>query len=88
MINKHLIKWLLKNSPDEFLQSNGFFNIYRTLKEGGVCEIIVYQPIFVMQDLNSGEIEANCKLVRFNDILIHSYSFIEIIMDIKTNLNS
>ena len=41
-----------------------------------------------MQDLNSGEIDANCKLVRFNDILIHSYSFIEIIMDIKTNLNS
>ena len=88
MTKKNLIKWLLKNSPDEFLQSNGFFNIYRTLKEGGVCEIIVYQPIFVMQDLNAGEIEANCKLVRFNDILIQSYSFIEIVMDIKTNLNS
>ena len=79
---------VIKNSPVEFLKSKGFFNIYRTLKEGAVCEIIVYQPIFVMQDLNSGEIEANCKLVRFNDILIHSYSFIEIVMDIKTNLNS
>jgi hypothetical protein len=41
-----------------------------------------------MQDLNAGEIEENCKLVRFNDILIQSYSFIEIVMDIKTNLNS
>ena len=81
-------KVVIKNSPVEFLKSKGFFNIYRTLKEGGVCEIIVYQPIFVMQDLNSGEIEANCKLVRFNDILIQSYSFIEIVMDIKTNLNS
>ena len=79
---------VIKNSPVEFLKSKGFFNIYRTLKEGGVCEIIVYQPIFVMQDLNSGEIEAHCKLVRFNDILIQSYSFIEIVMDIKTNLNS
>ena len=79
---------VIKNSPVEFLKSKGFFNIYRTLKEGGVCEIIIYQPIFVMQDLNSGEIEANCKLVRFNDILIQSYSFIEIVMDIKTNLNS
>ena len=79
---------VIKNSPVEFLKSKGFFNIYRTLKEGGVCEIIVCQPIFVMQDLNSGEIEANCKLVRFNDILIQSYSFIEIVMDIKTNLNS
>ena len=79
---------VIKNSPVEFLKSKGFFNIYRTLKEGWVCEIIVYQPIFVMQDLNSGEIEANCKLVRFNDILIQSYSFIEIVMDIKTNLNS
>ena len=79
---------VIKNSPVEFLKSKGFFNIYRTLKEGGVCEIIVYQPIFIMQDLNSGEIEANCKLVRFNDILIQSYSFIEIVMDIKTNLNS
>ena len=79
---------VIKNSPVEFLKSKGFFNIYRTLKEGAVCEIIVYQPIFVMQDLNSGEIEANCKLVRFNYILIQSYSFIEIVMDIKTNLNS
>ncbi len=39
-----------------------------------------------MQDLNAGEIEANCKLVRFNNILIQSYSFIEILMDMKTNL--
>jgi hypothetical protein len=70
-------KVIIKNSPAEFLKSKGLFNIYRTLKNGGICEIIVDQPIYVMQELDAGEIEANCKLAGFDDVSIQSYSFIE-----------
>ena len=70
-------KVIIKNSPAEFLKSKGLFNIYRTLKNGGICEIIVDQPIYVMQELDAGEIEANCKLAGFDDVSIQSHSFIE-----------
>ena len=70
-------KVIIKNSPAEFLKSKGLFNIYRTLKNGGICEIIVDQPIYVMQELDAGEIEANCKLAGFDDINIQSYSYME-----------
>ena len=42
-----------------------------------VLEIIVDQPIYVMQELDAGEIEANCKLAGFDDISTESYSFVE-----------
>ena len=70
-------KVIIKNSPAEFLKSKGLFNIHRTLKNGGICEIIVDQPIYVMQELDAGEIEANCKLAGFDDVSIQSHSYIE-----------
>ena len=70
-------KVVIQNSPAEFLKANGLFYIYRTLVDGGVCEIIVDQPIYVMQELDAGEIEANCKLAGFDDINTQSYSYME-----------
>ena len=78
-------KVIIKNSPAEFLKSKGLFNIYRTLKNGGICEIIVDQPIYVMQELDAGEIEANCKLAGFDDVSIQSHSYIE---NVNGNENS
>ena len=65
---KSFNKIIIKNSPADFLKAKGLFNINRALKEGGVCEIIVDQPIVVMQDLDAGEIE---------DISTESYSYSE-----------
>jgi len=70
-------KIIIQNSPSEYLKAKGLFNINRALKSGGICEIIVDQPIVVMQDLDAGEIEANCKLAGFDDISTESYSFVE-----------
>ena len=72
-------KIIIKNSPAEFLKAKGLFNINRALKEGGICEIIVDQPIVVMQDLDAGEIEANCRLAGFEDISTESYSSTEVV---------
>ena len=70
-------KIIIKNSPLKYLKAKGLFNINRALKSGGICEIIVDQPIVVMQDLDAGEIESNCKLAGFDDINTESYSFVE-----------
>ena len=61
-------KIIIQNSKSDYLTGKGFFNLWRTLKSGGVCEVIVEQPIAVMQQLDAGEIEANGKLGGFSKI--------------------
>ena len=56
---------IIKNSPAEYLKAAGLFHIFRALKSGGVLQVIVDQPIFVMQSLDASEIEANCRLAGF-----------------------
>ena len=66
-------KIIIQNSKSDFLTGKGFFNLWRALKSGGVCEVIVEQPIAVMQQLDAGEIEANGKLGGFNKIETSPY---------------
>ena len=55
-------KVIVLNSKSDLLTGKAFFNLWRALKQGGVCELVVDQPIAVMQQLDAGEIEANGKL--------------------------
>ena len=66
-------KIIIQNSKSDFLTGKCFFNLWRTLKSGGVCEVIVEQPIAVMQQLDAWEIEANVKLGGFNKIETSPY---------------
>ena len=66
-------KIMIQNSKSEFLTGKAFFNLCRTLKSGCICEVIVEQPIAVMQQLDAGEIEANAKLGGFNKIETNPY---------------
>ena len=66
-------KIIIQNSKSDFLTGKGFFNLCRTLKSGCICEVIVEQPIAVMQQLDAGEIEANGKLGGFNKIETSPY---------------
>ena len=61
-------KIFINNTKTEFLRAKGFFNLAKCLKSKGTLEIIVDQPIAVMQNLDAGEIEANVKLGGFIDI--------------------
>lgn len=81
-------KIIIKNSPLKYLKAKGLFNINRALKSGGICEIIVDQPIMIMQDLDANEIEANCKLAGFNDINTENYSSIENINGIENRIQT
>ncbi len=66
-------KIIIQNSKSEYLTGKAFFNLCRTLKSKCVCEVIVEQPIAVMQQLDAGEIEANAKLVGCNKIETNPY---------------
>ena len=66
-------KIIIQNSKSEFITGKAFFNLCRTLKSGCICEVIVEQPIAVMQQLDAGEIEANAKLGGFNKIETNPY---------------
>ena len=61
-------KIYINNTKTELLRAKGFFNLAKCLKSKGTLEIIVDQPIAVMQNLDAGEIEANAKLGGFVDI--------------------
>ena len=66
-------KIFINNTKTELLRAKGFFNLAKSLKSKGALEIIVDQPIAVMQNLDAGEIEANAKLGGFIDITTESY---------------
>ena len=66
-------KIIIQNSKSEYLTGKAFLNLCRTLKSKCVCEVIVEQPIAVMQQLDAGEIEANAKLGGFNKIETNPY---------------
>ena len=61
-------KIYINNTKTELLRAKGFFNLAKCLKSKGILEIIVDQPIAVMQNLDAGEIEANAKLGGFIDV--------------------
>ena len=65
-------KIFINNTKTELLRAKGFFNLAKCLKSKGSLEIIVDQPIAVMQNLDAGEIEANAKLGGFIDVTSQS----------------
>ena len=66
-------KIFINNTKTELLRAKGFFNLAKSLKSKGTLEIIVDQPIAVMQNLDAVEIESNAKLGGFTDIVTENY---------------
>ena len=66
-------KVIVLNSKSDLLTGKAFFNLWRALKSGGVCEVVADQPIAVMQQLDAGEIEANGKLGGFSIVTSSPY---------------
>ena len=59
----------IKNCPTEKLNSGSLIGIFNSLKPGAEISIVVNQPISVMLEYDSKQIEANLKLVGFENIL-------------------
>ena len=61
-------KIYINNTKTELLRAKGFFNLAKCLKPKGTLEIIVDQPIAVMQDYDKQTIQANATLAGFTNI--------------------
>ena len=59
----------IRNCPTEKLNSGSLIGIFNSLKPGAEITIVVNQPISVMLEYDSKQIEANLKLVGFENIL-------------------
>ena len=68
---------IIAHSPAQYLRAIALFNIAKCLKSGAICEIIIYQPLSVLQDLDAGQIEAYARLAGFKDIREESYNGVE-----------
>ncbi len=58
----------VKNTATDLLTSKNLFHIYKLMKPTKTCTIELYQPIAVMQDYDSKQIESNAKLAGFTNI--------------------
>ena len=58
----------IKHCPTEKLNAGCLIGIFNSLKPGAEISIVVNQPISVMLEYDSKQIEANLKLVGFEDI--------------------
>ena len=70
---KSFNKAIIKNSTVDDLRALSFFNIAQSLRTGGTLEIIVHQPISVLQGVDADELEAKAKLGGFTDIKREPY---------------
>ena len=59
---------LIKDCPVTSLTSLFLFQIFRVMKYHARVEILISQPIKVMQELDSKQIEAHCEHVGFENI--------------------
>ena len=55
----------IRHSSIDCLSSLNFSYIARKLTVGSVCEVIIYQPITVMQEFDAKQVEAHAKLAGF-----------------------
>ncbi len=58
----------IKNCPTEKLNSGSLIGVFNSLKPGAEVNIVVNQPISVMLEYDSKQIEANLRLVGFENI--------------------
>jgi hypothetical protein len=65
----------IKNSPVDNLTSLNLSYVLKKLKPSSVCEVVIYQPISVMQDYDAKQIEANAKLAGFTNFQTKDYEY-------------
>lgn len=61
-------KATIKNTSIESIQSPGLLGIYNSLKPNGTITVILNQPIAIMLPYDAKQVEANLRLVGFDEI--------------------
>lgn len=67
----------IRNTPLDEITPNSLLNIFSKVNTFGKVEIIVYQPLEVMQEIDAKQIEACALLVGFIDTKITDFSYVD-----------
>lgn len=65
----------IKNSPVAYLTALNLVHVLEKVKPNSKVEIYIDQPITVMQEYDSKQVEANAKLAGFEDITIKNATY-------------
>lgn len=77
LTDSQFVSCTIKNSPVDCLTSMNFNYIIRKMRPETTCEVIIYQPITVMQEYDAKQIEANAKLAGFTNFETNSFDFVD-----------
>ena len=67
----------IKNSSVDDISAYALMNLFGKLKTGAKVEMIIYQPISVMQEYDAKQIEASALLAGFTDVKINDISYVD-----------
>jgi hypothetical protein len=75
--NNQFTSVTIKNSKVDEISSFVLMNLFGKIKVGGKVEMIIYQPISIMQEYDAKEIEANALYAGFIDIKINDITYVD-----------
>ena len=67
----------IRNCPVSKIKTSIIMGMYSSLKQNAKVEIVVYQPIEVMQEYDARTIEAYAKLAGFDDIKTSTVPYVD-----------
>jgi len=77
LTDAQFISCTIKNSQVDCLTSMNFAYMMRKMKPEATCEVIIYQPISVMQEYDAKQVEANAKLAGFVNFEIQPFDYVD-----------
>ena len=67
----------IKNSSVDDISAYALMNLFGKVKTGAKVEMIIHQPISVMQEYDAKQLEANALLAGFADVKINDITYVD-----------
>ena len=67
----------IKNSSVDDISAYALMNLFGKVKTGAKVEMIIHQPISVMQEYDAKQIEASALLAGFTDVKINDITYVD-----------
>ena len=75
----------IKNTPVDDITPFFLLNLFTKMKVGATAEIIIYEPVSVMQVYDARQVEANAKLAGFADIKVNERNYVDSVSQKKSD---
>ena len=83
--NNQFTSVTIKNTPVDDITPFFLLNLFTKMKVGATAEIIIYEPVSVMQVYDARQVEANAKLAGFADIKVNERNYVDSVSQKKSD---